>query len=192
VLEEPGVLDGDRDVRAELTQDRFVHVGELARRLAEQVERANHPALAPQRHDELGPRPGNDVDVARIGLDVVHEDRMAGRDRGADQALAHFHAQRARHFGWIADRVRDREFVALGIEQVDRKCLKVRQLLDELRDLLQQLFEVEDGRHLAPERKERRQRLDGAGADIRFRCGRWLGHVWPKDVCQYNRLFTWT
>ena len=102
------------------------------------------------------------------------------------------HAQRARDLGRIADRVRDGELVALGIEQVDGERLKVRDPRDELGDLLQQFFEVEDRRDLASERKERRQRLDGAGADVGFRCGGGLVHVRPMDVCKYNRLFTWT
>ena len=112
MLEQPRVLDRDRDVRAELPQHRFVHLGELADGVAEQVERADDASLAPQRHDELGVRPRDGFDVPRIGVDVVDEQRLAGRDRGADQPLADVQPQRARDFRGIADRIRDRQLVA--------------------------------------------------------------------------------
>ena len=111
VLEEPRVLDRDRDVRAELPQHRFVGLGELADGVAEQIERADHAPLAPQRHDQLRVRAGHRLDVARIGVHVVDEDRLSVGDRRADQAVPDLHAQRARHVFRIADRVRDRELV---------------------------------------------------------------------------------
>ena len=40
----------------ELAQHRFVGLGELPERVAEQVQRADDAALPPQRHDELGVR----------------------------------------------------------------------------------------------------------------------------------------
>ena len=55
-LEQPRVLDRHRDVRAELAQHHFVDLGELARGVAEQVQRADDAPLAPQRHDQLGVR----------------------------------------------------------------------------------------------------------------------------------------
>ena len=96
VLEEPGVLDGDRDVRGELPQHRFVGHRELTDGVAEQIERADHAAFAAQRHDQLGVRAGHRFDVARIGVNVVDEQRLPIRDRGADQALPDLHAQRPR------------------------------------------------------------------------------------------------
>src|SRR6185369_15581561 len=116
----------------------------------------------------------------------------AGLGRRADQSLADFQSQRARDLGWITDGIGDGQLVALRVEQVDRKRLEVRQLRDELRDLLQELLEIENRRDFAAQRKKRGQRLDSACADIRFRCSGRLCHVWPKDVCKYNRLFTWT
>jgi len=53
VLEQTRVLDRHGDVGAELPQDGFVHARELVDRVAEQIEGANHPAFAAQRHDEL-------------------------------------------------------------------------------------------------------------------------------------------
>ena len=121
--------------------------------------------------------PGHGFHVPRVVVHVVDEQRMARFDGRADQALPHFHAQRARRLGRIADRVRDGELVALGIEQIDGERLKMRDPRDELGDLRQQLLEVEDRRDLASERKQRRQRLDGACADVGFRCGGGLVHV---------------
>ena len=92
LLEEPRVLDRDGDVGAELPQHRLVGLGELPGRVAEQVERADHAALAAQRHDELGVRAGHRLDVPRIGVHVVDENRLAFGDRRADQPVAHLHA----------------------------------------------------------------------------------------------------
>ena len=114
VLEQARVLDRHRDVRAELAQDHLVGVGELAGRVAEQVERADDAALAPERHDQLGARSGHGLDVARIGVHVVDENRLALRDRGADQALPDLQPQRARDVVRIADRVGDRQLLALA------------------------------------------------------------------------------
>ena len=76
VLEQPGVLDRDGDVRGKLAEDRFVGLRELADRVAEQIQRADHAALAAQRHDQLGVRAGHGFDVARIGVHVVDQDRL--------------------------------------------------------------------------------------------------------------------
>ena len=94
-------------------------------RVAQQVERADDAALAPQRHDELGVRARHRLDVARIGVHVVDEDRLPFGDRGADQALPDLHAQRPRDVVRIADRVRDRQLVALRVEQVDGERLEL-------------------------------------------------------------------
>ena len=176
VLEQPGVLDRHRDVRGELAQDGFVGLRELADRVAEKIQRADHAALAAQRHDELGVRAGHGFDVARIGVDVVDEDRLPFGDRGADQALPHLHPQRARDVVGIADRVRDRQLLAPRIEQVHGERLELRQAGDELRDLVQQLVQVEDRRDLAAKRKQRRQRLDGGHARVGLASDRSSGH----------------
>ena len=165
VLEQPGVLDGHRDVRAELPQDHLVGLGELAGRVAEQVERADDAALAAKRHDELGARAGHRLDVTRIGVHVVDEQRLALGDRGADQPLPDLHPQRAGELVRIADRVGDRQLVALGIQQVDGKGVKRGQARDELRDLVQQLVEIEHRCDLASQLEQRRHEL----ADIRGR-----------------------
>ena len=138
-------------------------------RVAQQVERADDAALAAQRHDELGVRAGHRFDVARIVVHVVDEDRLAFGDRGADQALPDLDPQRAGHLLRIADRVRDRQLLALRIEQVHGERLKLRQPRDELRDLLQQLVEIEHRRDLASQLEQRDHELAdvacGAGAE---------------------------
>ena len=162
VLEEARVLDGHRDVRGELPQHLLVGFRELADGVAEQVERADDAPLAPQRDDELGVRAGHRFDVARIRVDVVHEQRLPFLHGGADEAVPDLHAQRARDVVRVADRIRDRQLVALGVEQIHRERLKLGQPGDELRDLLQQIVEVEHRRDFAPEREERRQGFGGA------------------------------
>ena len=159
VLEQPRVLDRDRDVRAELAQQHLVDLGELAGGVAQQVERADDAPLAAQRHDELGVRAGHRLDVARIGVDVVDENRLPFGDRGADQPLADLHAQRPHDVVGVADGVGDRQLLAARVEQVDGERLELGDARDQLRDLLQQLVEVEDGRDLATQLEERDHQL---------------------------------
>ena len=63
----------------------------------------------------------------------------------------------------IADGVGDAQLAAPLVEQIDREHRERRQPRDELRDLLEQLVEVEDGRDFAAQLEERRQQL-GVGA----------------------------
>ena len=163
LLEQPRVLDGHRDVCAELAEDRLVGFGELAGGVRQQIERADHAALAAQRHDELRPRSRDRLDVARLGVHVVDQQRTAFLHGGADQTMADFHAERARDIFRITDRIGDRQLVTPCVEQVHGECRKFREPRDELRDLRKQIVEVENRSHFAPERKERGQRLAGVG-----------------------------
>ena len=86
-LEQPRVDERDGDVRRELPHDGDVAVGELIAVAAEDVERANRPRLVHQRHDDLRVHAGHELDVARIGCQVVDEQRLLGRDRDADESL---------------------------------------------------------------------------------------------------------
>ena len=67
------------------------------------------------------------------------------------------HAERAAHVLRVADRVGDAQVAAPLVEQVDRERVERRQPRDELRDLLEQLVEVEDGRDFPTELEERQQ-----------------------------------
>ena len=87
-LEQPRVDDADRDVRGELAQQLHVGGGELILVVAQDVQRADRPLLVQQRHHQLRGHAGNDRDVARVGCDVVDEQRHLAADGGADQPLA--------------------------------------------------------------------------------------------------------
>ncbi len=160
--QEPRVLDRDRNMRAELPQQRLVGFRELTGGVAQQVERADDAALPPQRHDQLRLRPGYGLQVSRVGVDVVHQYRFAFSHGGAHQALADLDAQRARDVIGIADGVRDRQPFAPRIEEVDRKRLEFRDPRDEERDLVEQLVEIEHGCDLATELEERDHELSNA------------------------------
>jgi len=113
-------------------------------------------------------------------------DKMATPDevwpRDFQEAVADLEPQAMRDVGRVPDGVRDRQVVALRIEQIDRERLKLGEAGDELRDLVQQFIEVEHGRDFAAERKERRQLLVGAGR---------RRHAEGVSLL-YNFSFTWT
>src|SRR6185503_17599785 len=125
----------------------------------EQVERADDTSLPAQRHDDLGPRSGNRLDVARIRVHVVDEDRLPLGDGGANQPVPHLEAQPPDDVVRVADGVGDRQLLAARIEQVDGKGLELGDAGDELRDLVEQLVEVEDGGNLSPQLEERHHEL---------------------------------
>ena len=94
LLEEPRVDERDGDVRGELAQDGDVVAAELIAVAAEEVERADRLRLVQQRHDDLRGHAGHELDVARIGREVVDEERLLARDRGADQPLTELQPER--------------------------------------------------------------------------------------------------
>ena len=157
VLDEQRVFDRHGDVRSELAEHRFVLGRELAGGIAQEVQRADHVPLAAQRDHELGVRARNGLDIPGIAVDVIHQDRLAVGNGCSDQAMPHLDAKRARNLVRITDGVRDGQLVPLGVQQVDRKGLKLGQAGDQLRNLLEQFVQIEDRRHLAPEREKRRQ-----------------------------------
>ncbi len=187
VLEQPRVLDRDGDVRAELPQQRLVGLGELPRRVAEQVQRADDASLAAERHDELRPRSGHRLHVPRIGVDVVDENRLAFGDGGADQPVPDLQPQPPHDIVRIADGVGDRQLLAARIEQVDGERLELGDARDELRNLVQQLVEIEDGGDLAPQLEERDDEL----ADVR-RSGRSGGGGVGHEITSIIASFAWT
>ena len=137
VLEQPRVLDRHRDVRAELPQHHLVDLGELRRRVS--LSRLSAPMTRPLRRSGTTSsrvRAGHRFDVARIRVHVVDEHRLPFGHGRADQPLPDLHAQRARDVLGIADRVRDRQLVALRVEQIHGERLELRQARDQLRDLL--------------------------------------------------------
>ena len=167
-LEEPRVFNRDGDVRRELAQQHLVGLGELAFGVAQQVDRADDASLPPHRDDQLGARPGHRFDVSRIGAHVVHEDVPGFGDGGADEAVTELYAQVPNGVVGIADGVRDRQLLALGIEQIHGEGIELRDPRDQDGQLGQQLVEIEDRRHFAAELEERDYELaDVAGRDGR-------------------------
>ena len=66
LLEQARVRQRLRDVHAELPENLLVALGEGADTIAEQVQRAQHPLLVPQRHDELRVHSGYQPEISRI------------------------------------------------------------------------------------------------------------------------------
>jgi hypothetical protein len=170
LLEEPRVFDRHRDVRAELAQQHLVDLGELPFGVAEQVQRADDAPLASQRDDELGLRAGHRLAVARIGMDVVDQQRLPFGDGGADQPLPDLHPQRPHDIVRIADRVGDRELFGARVEEIDGERLELGDARDQLRDLLQQLVEIEHRRDLSPQLEQGDDQLPDVGRCDGRRC----------------------
>ena len=150
-LEQTCVLDRDRDERGELPQQRLVLRGERPFGLAEEVQRADDLALPPHRDGELREHVTKRPDVTRFLADVVDEDRPALLHRRTDHALTEAETDRPCNLLGIANRVRDAELLPFVLEEVDRKRREAGQARDELRNLGEQLIEVEDGRYLTSE-----------------------------------------
>jgi hypothetical protein len=101
--------------------------------VAEDVQRADRPLLVQQRHDQLRRHARDDRDVARVGRDVVDEQRHLARDRGADQAPPEFQGQRRDAVG-IAHGVRGQQLAAPLVEQVDGERVELDEPRNQLRD----------------------------------------------------------
>ncbi len=107
LLEHARVAERLRDVDAELRENLLVALAEGADPVAEQVERAQHPVLVPERHHELRVHAGHEPEIPRILVHVVHQDRPLLGDRGADDAFADLEAEVQHHVERIALGVRD-------------------------------------------------------------------------------------
>ena len=99
------------------------------------------------------------LDVARIAADVADQDRALLGDGRADDALPDLQPEVLDDFFRIADGVGDAQIAAALVEQIDREDRERREPRDELRNLLQQLVEIEDGGDLASEVEQRGQQL---------------------------------
>jgi hypothetical protein len=154
-----------------LAHDHLVDLGELAERGAQEVQRADHASLAAERHDELRPGARHRIDVARVGLHVVDDQRPPFKDGGAHQPLPHLEPQLARHVLGIADRIGDLQFLGAGVEEVHGKRVESDQSRNELRNLVQQLLDVEHRRDFPPEIEQRANDLAQVRRCRRRRCG---------------------
>ena len=97
--------------------------------------------------------------------DVVDEDRPPLLDRRADDALADLEAKRLGDVLRITDGVRDVQLLPRLVEQIHRERAEPREPRDELRDLFEEIREVEHRRDLAPELEQRRQQFGVGRAD---------------------------
>ncbi len=190
-LEQPRVDQRNRDVRTELPDDLDVTGGELVGVLAENVQRANRPGLVQQGDDDFGVHARHDLDVSRIGAQVVDEQRLLAGDCGADEPGAELQAERLVNLR-VADRVGGAQFPSALVEEVDGKRLEGDEPADEPRNLLQQLVQVENARHLAPEVEQRREKIvlgrRRAGVCARFD---WCAVRWNALAHVDGRPFRW-
>jgi hypothetical protein len=107
-----------------------------------------------QRHDDLGGHAGDELHVAWIREDVVHEQRLFARNRGPDEPFPEPQPPRRFAIG-VADRVGDFQFATTFVEQVDGKRFERDQPRDQPRNLLQELVELENRRDLSSQVEKR-------------------------------------
>ena len=130
--------------------------------LAVQIQRADDALLAPERHDQLRPHARRCCPTyAVVRLHVVDEQRPALGDGGADDALADAQPEGLLHVLRVADGVGDAQIVRFSSSSQTAERLERRQARDELRDLLEQLVEVEDRGDLAAQLEQRDEQFCG-------------------------------
>ena len=116
----------------------------------EEIQRPDGFRLVHQRHDDLRCHAGHEFDVARVGREVVDEERLLRRHGGADQPLPELQPERFVAVR-IADGVLDLQLVAAIVEQVDGKRFERDQAADENRNLGKEVVQLENRGDLAPE-----------------------------------------
>ena len=136
-----------------------VLLGERIQLGALQIEHADAAILDEHRDHELGPRVGNEVDVARILRDVGDEHRLLVQRRPADQPLAELHVLRLGPLA-VAHRQLHLELLRVLVEQQDAERAVVDQPLGQAGDARQQRVEIENRRHLAADFGQRLERVD--------------------------------
>ena len=159
LLEQARVRQRLRDVHAELRENLLVALGEGADTIAEQVQRAEHPLLVPQRYDELRVHSGYEAEISRVFVDVVDENRFLLRYRRPDDAFAHLEAEVQHHVEWITLCVRDLQFLPPLVEHVYGEHRERGQPSDQSGDAPKQLVEIENAGHLAAQLEERGNEL---------------------------------
>jgi hypothetical protein len=156
-LEQARILNGHRDVGAELPQHLHVGLGETSWHVAEEVERPEHPSFASQRNHELGAGSRDRFHVARVVPHVVDDHGRCLSDGGPDERFTGLQPQRVGNRVGVADRVRNPQLAALLGEEVHGERVELDETRDELWDLVQQFVEIEDRRHLAAKVEKRCQ-----------------------------------
>ena len=129
------------------------HLGAL------EVEHADAAILQQQRNHQLGPDVLDGVDVARILRHVVHQHRLLVERGVADEPLAELHRLERARVVAVLDRQLHLQHLARFVEQGDAEDAVVDDPLDQVREPRQQLVEIEDRAHLAPDLRQRLERL---------------------------------
>ena len=142
-------------MHAELRENLLVALAEGAHLVAQQVERAQHPFLVPERHDELCVYSGHQPEIPRILMDVVHQDGPLLCHRGTDDAFADLEAEVQHHVERITLGVGDLQHLTLVVEHVDGEHRERGESRDEPRNAPQELVDVEHRRHFAAELEQR-------------------------------------
>ena len=160
-LEQPRVLDRHRHVRAELPQHRLVASGELPDLLASRFSAPMTRFFRRSGTTSCDRTPGDRCPRSAVRLHVVDEQRPPSATAVPTMPWPTLRRKRCLHFVRVADGVGDAQLLQLLVEQIDGERLERRQPRDELRDLLEQLVEVEDGRDLAAQLEQRDEQFCG-------------------------------
>ena len=119
-FEETRVFDRHRDVRGELSQERFVLWRKCAFDFVQQVQRPDHFPFATQRHGQLRKHVPKRASIARFAAYVIHQDGAPFLHGCADNPLAYAEPN-ARTVVGIPDRIRNPKFLPFLIEEVHRE-----------------------------------------------------------------------
>ncbi len=143
-LIQPGILNGNGDLRGQRGEHAFVFFIEEGGARVFQIEHADDAAFIEKRHDQLRLRLGVHGQVARILADVGNIDGTPLAYRGAYEAgacgnAAHGRMRIAKTPGVACD-----ERLAFLVEQHDREHLVVDEAAQELADALEQRIEIEN------------------------------------------------
>jgi hypothetical protein len=143
------------DMGAELRKDLLVALAERAGFVAEQIERAQHALLMPERHHQLRIDARHEPEISRVLIDVVDEHGLLFGDRRADDAFADLQAEVQHHVERVTLGVRDLQHLPFMVEHVNGEHRERRQPGDEAGNAAQQLVDVEHRRHFASELEQR-------------------------------------
>ena len=143
-LVEPGVFNGDGDLRGQRDHGALVVFVEVVGAGVLHVEHADHLALVDQRHGHLRPRFGIDHVVAGVLAHIGHMDQPPLCHRHADQAAVERNLVGGIEALAEAHGVLVLQHLLVLVEQPDGEHLVVDDPAQELADALEQRVEVED------------------------------------------------
>ena len=128
------------------------------------------------------------LQIPLVGLDVRHQDWLALRGRGADNAFAQRDGKIAHHFFAVADGVANAQIFALLVEEQNREQIVGDDAAHDAGDAGEQFIEIEslggDGRNF---QQEIEQIAALAELDGRFSCG---GRPWAHGAAVASMIFT--